>query len=346
MIYQGFCAHGQIAIKNDTKNNKNSWHKMQYHTEFKLTSCKWIFRHEDLKPDEEKYWLHHLNQDGFVPENPRAIFKPFYGEESIYNNEDYATDELRVRRWNWLGNELVDINAWPGDNESGVITIDGEIFINNGDANLYLVDDDKDYGFKDRLEFFSELRGALTRDEDMIDFDVVGIEEFRASDQGKASIEIETNAFDKYRVAHKAITDEHFRLQNLYLCEFILLRTQPQPQRHDQWSRLERFNPADKFKIAEEIGYNCQKTCFGNYDENTQFKFIQWNPTGSDKSYILVSIYENYHFDTYLLDEQGKIGPKVYEGNYNVLTSEDRYAEIIKALRPRIYSFITTHNQW
>lgn len=142
-----------------------------YNHEFSLVSSKWIFRLEDMEPAEQQLWIDHLDRDGFTIEDPHEIFTPFMGEQAPHLNEDIGTQELRVRVWNWtdinnVQHKLVDINAWPGDNESGVIAIDGQAVINNSDQSLSWRPDTKDvFAFDDRMEFFYEIRKDLTGDD-------------------------------------------------------------------------------------------------------------------------------------------------------------------------------------
>lgn len=364
--------------------------QMDQDDEFKLISCKWIFRYEDLEGDEEKYWVKHLNDKGFIVETGAAIFKPFDGEERPYNNEDYATDELKIRRWNWMGYELVDISAPDNsakvvDGVSGIITINGEIFLINTNNNLHFVDDDdENYGFEDRLQYFIKLRIVLL-DEDMIDPDYVDIElneeELKASEFGREATKIESEALERYGRSFQSIMNEHLRLKELYLSEFKWLKTQPQCHNtlgpigrfdnawgavRNQFDMIKRLNEEEKFKVAKEIGYTCQEDDANPIFATTHFTFIQWTPSDSDKSYVLVTIYDTFKvdvnrfdkhgnvkrtiscrskYDTYLLDEYGKIFRKIYEDNYNLVSSEqDPFAELIQNLRSRIHSFIHVRN--
>lgn len=74
----------------------------------------------------------------------------------------------------------------------------------------------------ERLDFFRTLRSFLSVEEDMINFDIAGIEAFRDSAHGKESILIEDTAWKEYRKSYDAIIDEHERLKDLYLSEFTI----------------------------------------------------------------------------------------------------------------------------
>lgn len=53
-----------------------------------------------------------------------------------------GTRELRIRHWLWTDNnishKILDINAWPGDNESGIISSDDKPILTNSDTNLHI----------------------------------------------------------------------------------------------------------------------------------------------------------------------------------------------------------------
>lgn len=123
-----------------------------YISEFKLTSSKRVFRFEDLTDEEVRLYIDNADYFDNLTDD-REIFLPFRGEERTYLNEDIGVDELRVYRWTWLGHELIDINAWPGDNESGVVDIDGQAFLSNSDADFTFCDETPyDEEFEHRLE--------------------------------------------------------------------------------------------------------------------------------------------------------------------------------------------------
>jgi hypothetical protein len=53
-------------------------------------------------------------------------------------DQDYYWGEIMIRTWEWTHSGrtdyLIDMNAWPGDNEAGLIFLNGqEAVISNGD---------------------------------------------------------------------------------------------------------------------------------------------------------------------------------------------------------------------
>ena len=290
---------------------------MSLANEFKLISCKWCFRIDQITDEEAKIWMDHLLQDGFNLDDSREIFTPFNGEESTFLNEDIGTDELRIRKWKWLDHELIDINAWPGDNESGVITIDGVPFLNNSDQNLGFIANDKTFDFSQRLEFFEAIRSLAPDDIDRYDEsdNFKDIEEFYENSNGKEAVEMSQNGWDSYREQYDSITKEHAKLCDKYMHEFSFTK----------------FIKEDLKTIAENLG--CPF-------EIKSLKFVEWNYNG--KIYTLVSVESlNYDLLTYLLDENGKLGPKVYDSNFIVKGDNN---ELVIALQPRIFSFIKVRN--
>lgn len=223
---------------------------MAYHTEFKLLSCKYILRCEDADNEELICYKEHLEREGFIVNNLSELFIPLRGEEKRYFNEDIATSELRIRGWSWTVSGktyiLLDVNSWPGDNENGVISIKDqstntfEVLCSNNDANLSL-NEHSTYNefFEERLEFFRHLRESLSVEENMIDFDIEGIEEFRDSVNGKESIYIENVAWNRFHEYNDCINKEHDRLRNLYVSEFKIT------------NRVLRCTP----ELLDEIGY-------------------------------------------------------------------------------------------
>lgn len=187
-----------------------------YHSEFKLLSCKDIYRIDDMSDDEIKWWKFHLENihDGlFTPiDNPKEFFTPFEGENCEFLNENIGTDQLRIRRWQWIDSDnkeyiILDMNNWPGENEYGLIILDNIHILNNNDQWLTKVTDLSD--FKDRLDFFTKLRSDIEFEDDNADDNTTkNMKSFVESDNGKKSIIIQKEAEEKYRFDIKNIYDE------------------------------------------------------------------------------------------------------------------------------------------
>lgn len=335
-------------------------HNMDYHNEFRLVSSKYVFRLDEITPEEIKLWSDHLVRDGFNVNDPREIFEPFCDEEYEFQNTDIATQELRVRRWMWrkggkvggekegeggkVGgereeHELIDINAWPGDNESGVITIDGVPCIENGDSDLEFIDDYDNPGFELRLPFFKALRTSIYPEEDNINFDIPGLEAFRNSEHGHQAIKIDAKARALYTSRIEAIKKEHKRLRDLYLPEFMFMYSQFDGTYYNSVTRSVMISAMN---VAERIGYRPRMDCWGNLPDVIRYKFFRWTYQG--KYYTLVSVDGN---NEYLLNDQGKIDYHVFERSRLVKGTKEidgKRTDIILALHSRIHAFIEIRN--
>lgn len=102
--------------------------QMEYLHEFKLVEVK----QDDLTEEEIQLW--------------KKIGDPFDQE-----------DKIRVMRWSWNGQILIDMNAWPGDNESGAVFLDDQIVFTNSDQALDHAEDCPD-DLAERLESYQHVR--------------------------------------------------------------------------------------------------------------------------------------------------------------------------------------------
>lgn len=95
---------------------------------FRLISCKFAFQPCDITETEANIWIKHIiDEVGGEFISVADIFEPKDGED--YPENEYLTDELRIRYWSWKDHVLLDMNAYPGDTELGVIYLDGEPFL-------------------------------------------------------------------------------------------------------------------------------------------------------------------------------------------------------------------------
>lgn len=309
-----------------------------YNQEFSLETTKWIFRSEDMSLEEEQLWIHHLKTKGFNIEDSREIFTPFTGEKAVFLNEDIGTQELRVRMWNWTDSnnkqhKILDINAWPDDNESGVIAFDGKAIISNSEQHLsWLPNDCLDFsGFDDRLEFFSEIRKHLAddywcwSDESQFKEDY---DKFFSGEAGKNAIMLERIACENYHNKIEAIEQKQKFLKEKYLHEFNLLERLPVTI---------SSNIANITEVADKIGYDLEPGINGKIDNHTDFSFIQW--THYNTCFKLVTITRNYKSDTFLLNSLGKIIFQVYKGDYLTDVYDGNNA-IHRSLAKRIHSYL------
>lgn len=330
--------------------------EVDYHKEFRLTSSKCLIRFEDASSEETALWIDHLAKEGFILHDPREIFEPFWGEERTYLNEDVGTNELRVRRWKWIcgGNnkneeeneayELVDMNAWPGDNESGVITLDSKLLLENSDTNLQFRENCDHADFALRLPFFSALRTSLHQGENYIDFNVVGIRAFRESKHGKEAMEIERQSCRLSNARREVITNEHEQLKNLHQHEFTFLYAKfdgTQKKMRGGWGGgITRITSTEN--VAAQIGYIPKVGFEGKMADHIDYRFFKW--IYQEKVYILVTVNDHYHVETYLLNDTGKIESLVFDSNY-LAKDDGKRTDLILALHPRVHAFIEIRNK-
>jgi hypothetical protein len=314
-----------------------------------------------LTEQEQQFWMDHLRRDGYEIEDPREIFTPLPGESASFINTDVGTDELRVRVWIWtdsngIDHRLIDINAWPGDNESGLITIDGIAMIENGDQDLEWIDE-SDPEFDTYLCVFEKIRITLFEDpiyvfDDRDHYRDI-FDSFFASDAGKEAIQIEDRAHKEFQQVMKDIDDEHHRLKDLYASEFRIKSILPKeiPRRYVEGLFGSRIllppSPNMYFldeiqAIARSIGYELEKDYRGRNYEDTHFVFVEWTPTPSEKINLL-TITEGFSTKTFVLNSNNKIIRQVYTDMF-LAENVDSSNSMIQALIPRTHSYFhVTH---
>lgn len=288
-----------------------------YHHEFSLISSKWIFRLEDMTELEQKLWIEHLSRDGFEITDPHEIFEPFQGESAIHLNEDVGTQELRIRVWNWTDSnnkvhELLDMNHWPGDNESGIIAFDGEIKLDNGDQDISFCVEEELFNFDDRLNFFSEIRKKFIDDRECFDDDIR--EDYEAFFLNQHSITIESTAWNLYQSKMDKIRSDHDELRVRYGNDFEII---------------------GQTNSGITIGYELKLDMHRKTDKNATFTFTKW----IDRNIYLVIIVDNWHWETYVLNKEGKIDYMIYKSTY-LSDNFDPKHEIMMGLAPRIHSYL------
>ena len=333
--------------------------QIDYSQEFRLTSVKYMFRVEDITPEEAKLWMYHLADEGFKINEPHEIFIDFLKD---YDNR---TDELRVRYWTWKcggdqGKEykLVDMNSWPGDNESGIISIDGIPLIGNGDAQLNIRDDGICPEFQDRLQFFETLRISLGENVPEDRLNIPGIKVFRESELGQQAMRLNDMAWEKYRNEKIVVEEEQKRLQGLYLHEFTfmckkkegvyrgLLCGKEGEGREGEGREDDKVVIICPGDVAIKLGYKLKDGPM--YCDNTDitYTFIKWTHQVDrqihGKEYVLVRIKENED-TSYILDDNGKIVVEIFKSV--ILNEEEKKNEIIVALQPRMYAYFAIKDE-
>lgn len=186
---------------------------MDFANEFKLLSCKVAFRCDDDIVDDVKLYQEHCTD--IV--NPHDLFLPDCQSDV---KSTYATDELRIRKWLWKEEyELLDVNSWLQDVETGVIGIrvagcpndpfELVAVVDDASMGLSWVSDKNIFGvFESRLEFFSHIRFLSTLDDVFLDANtpedmiLLGeIDKFIQSKQGKEAVLMEEAAYAEYEQA-------------------------------------------------------------------------------------------------------------------------------------------------
>ena len=125
--------------------------------EFELISKKVATKMPDLTEEESGLWKQWLEEEvGDLPEDLTDLFD---------RDEDFefCRDEIRVMRWKWRDQILIDMNAWPGDAETGAVFLNGEIICTQAEGDFGLNDDDFP------SESFSHVRYRPCQDEDDYD---------------------------------------------------------------------------------------------------------------------------------------------------------------------------------
>jgi hypothetical protein len=105
-------------------------------TEFELIKDTFVENNKDFKIKYATLWQTYL--DAYTDYGD--LNGKYFDND---NNGEYiegAVSEIRIRKWLWKsegeGKVLIDINAWPGDNEDGAVWLDDKIVFLNSDADL------------------------------------------------------------------------------------------------------------------------------------------------------------------------------------------------------------------
>ena len=152
--------------------NEKEVQKKKYLREFSLKSCKRAVQMLDLTEKEIELWICFLKYDGSdeVLEYTDDLFEDTEGFQG-------ANEEVQVTTWEWnhdgVSEVLIDINAWPGDNQSGAIFYNEQIVMTNSDDNLSGLNTTPG-SLKERLRSFQHIRSrTCMNDEDEFNLDPV-----------------------------------------------------------------------------------------------------------------------------------------------------------------------------
>lgn len=105
----------------------------KYLNEFSLKSCKFVTKMDEMTKEEILLWRSFLEQHHLIHDDVIDLFDDT--EEWDGYNED-----IRIMYFEWKHNNktdiLLDMNAWPGDNEFGVVFLNGKQVFGNGDQRI------------------------------------------------------------------------------------------------------------------------------------------------------------------------------------------------------------------
>lgn len=134
-----------------------------YKSEFDLLSVKYATKMSDMTQVEIELWKQWLVKDlgSYVLKGSEDLFDSKNGWEG-YN------EEIQIRYWLWSHDDksdiLLDMNAWPGDNEGGAIFLNQIMVFKNGDQDISSVETTPE-NLKLRLNSFEHLRNFYCQDE-------------------------------------------------------------------------------------------------------------------------------------------------------------------------------------
>jgi len=105
----------------------------KYLLEFDLVKCKKVTKMSEFKGKEEAMWrqaLPIIYNEPNVFEDVEDLFDP--GEDFEYPPEE----DIYINVWKWENNTLIDMYAFPGENEGGVIFMNDNVILIVNDGYL------------------------------------------------------------------------------------------------------------------------------------------------------------------------------------------------------------------
>ena len=146
--------------------DKELWERERtYLHEFDLKSCKFATKMSDLTENEVKLWRTWLEQDYLISDDITDLF-----DKTKYC--DGYNEEIRVMYFQWSHDgkidTLIDINGWPGDNESGAIFLNDDMIYTNGDQNISTLETTPKE-LRDRVDAYAHIR--IQRCVEELDYD-------------------------------------------------------------------------------------------------------------------------------------------------------------------------------
>lgn len=133
---------------------------------FEIVYDQIIYSKKYFKQEYLQLWQQYVQVEWLGVYNGTICFDADIKDEDAEPEEGSIYD-LRIRKWLYQSNnievELIDINAWPGDNEDGAIFLNGKIIIVNGDCNL-IANEDCPMELTDKLFVLEHLRNLGSDD--------------------------------------------------------------------------------------------------------------------------------------------------------------------------------------
>lgn len=137
----------------------------KYLHEFSLKSCKFATKMSDLTKEETNLWRKFLEEQQLIHDD---IIDLFDNEEEW----DGHNEDIRVMYFEWKHNNkidiLLDMNAWPGDNESGFISINGKMVLKNSDQYISALNTTSEE-LKSRIKSYQHIRIQYCTEEEDYD---------------------------------------------------------------------------------------------------------------------------------------------------------------------------------
>ena len=122
--------------------------------EFNLKDCKFATQMSDLTEIEVRLWKEFLRRDNLIHDGIVDLF-----DKTEY--WDGYNEDIRVMYFEWIHNGkvnlLLDMNAWPGDNESGAIFLGEEMVYHNGDQDITALET-ASKELRDRVDTYRHIR--------------------------------------------------------------------------------------------------------------------------------------------------------------------------------------------
>lgn len=304
--------------------------EVDYTDEFNLTSVKYVYKFDDLKPDELILWLNHLQYNNFYVKNPRKILFPCLGGDYKLFSKTIGTSHIIIVSLDWIikdeeTHKIIQMVTPINLKRFGITAIDNIPILNHDKGSIDFRQDKvlQYVNFGLRLQCFCKLISEILRKAP----DVTNI----PNDQMEKFKSINREAFQSFENDLNNDILKYDLLSKPYLKEFAFMYHKIDGTHYGQdYSNNER-------SLAHQLGYQSswnrlRGVSFINY------YFVKWNY--QNEEYTLVSIFDFDESQTYILDKNGKIDRKVFHDIY-LANDNEGDDEIILSLHQRIYAFIS-----